>query len=297
MNYPSGKFLFLVIIAMITWGFSWSSGKYIAGAAPPEVLLFWRFLMTFTSLVPVVYFSKKGFLIERRSIIFVLLGGIILTFYNYLFFEGLKNGLAGAGGVLVTTLNPVITFVLSSLLHRHKPVMREKAGILLGMAGGMVMIHVWTFSPDEIFQGGNLYFLLAASVWALLSINGQYSGKSLSPLHFSLYVYGISTLINLVLSAGQDMFMVFSLPMHFWLNLFYLSVVSTTFGTTVYFFAASRYGSKIASSFIFIVPVSAVIGSIIFLGERPGPVILAGGLLALTAVYLINSGHDNREKY
>jgi len=273
---------------MISWGFSWSSGKYIADKIQPEILLFWRFFLTFTSLIPVVIYSKKSIKISRNAIKYVLLGGIILTIYNYLFFAGLKNGLAGAGGVLVTTLNPLLTYVLSSVLHRYRPGWKEILGIALGFAGGLVMIHVWNFTYTELSSGGNIFFLLAAFFWSLLSIDGHYSGKRLSPLLFSFYVYGISSILNLFLAVRSDLFYIFNLSLPFWLNLIYLSIVSTTFGTTVYFFAASRYGSRLASSFIFIVPLSAILGSIVFLNEKPDYIVILGGLLALTAVYLIN---------
>jgi len=288
MQIPSIKFVFLIVIAMIFWGFSWSSGKFIADKMQPEILLFWRFFLTFISLIPVILYLKKSVRISRKAIKYVVLRGLIMSLYNYFFFEGLKSGLAGAGGVLVTTLNPLLTFFLSSILHRYRPGWKEILGITLGFSGGLIMIHVWNFSLDELFLGGNLFFLLAALSWALISINGQYSGKRLSPLLFSLYVYGISSLLNFIPAVHSGIFSVFSMDLPFWLNLIYLSIVSTTFGTTVYFFAASRYGSRLASSFIFIVPISAVFGSIVFLNEKPDPVVLIGGALALSAVYLIN---------
>lgn len=92
-----------------------------------------------------------------------------------------------------------------------------------------------------------------------------------------------------------DILSALRLPIKFWLNIFYLSAVSTTFGTTVYFFAASRYGSKMASSFIFIVPLSAVLGSVIFLQEKPDFIVIFGGFISLIAVYLINSHHQKSE--
>jgi drug/metabolite transporter (DMT)-like permease len=74
----------------------------------------------------------------------------------------------------------------------------------------------------------------------------------------------------------------------FWMNMFYLSLVSTTFGTTMYFHASAKLGSAKASSYIFLVPFTALLGSWFFLKENPTWTIIAGGFFAVLAVYFIN---------
>jgi drug/metabolite transporter (DMT)-like permease len=76
--------------------------------------------------------------------------------------------------------------------------------------------------------------------------------------------------------------------MGFWISLFYIAVISTTFGTTVYLYASSKLGSSRASSFIFLVPATALFSSWLFLSEVPAWTTLAGGALAVAAVYTIN---------
>ncbi len=98
-------------------------------------------------------------------------------------------------------------------------------------------------------------------------------------------------MIEFLISFNDPAFLyVWELGGHFWLSLFYLSVISTTFGTTVYFYAATRLGSDIASSFIFIVPLSAYISSLFIMDELFQIPVIVGGGFAIIAVYLINSG-------
>ncbi len=52
--------------------------------------------------------------------------------------------------------------------------------------------------------------------------------------------------------------------------------------------ASSRLGSRRAGSFDFIVPTSALLFSWFFLGDVPGVSTVAGGVLTVSAVYLIN---------
>lgn len=106
---------------MVSWGISWPIGKMIAGTVPISVLVFWRFLATFLSVIPLLIVMRIPFKLKTGKDYWnVLIGGIIYTFYNQFFFMGLKNGLPGAGGVLVTTLNPIVTFLLLSWCRRNE---------------------------------------------------------------------------------------------------------------------------------------------------------------------------------
>lgn len=294
MTQKPALFYALLVVAMMTWGISWASGKFVSGQAIPEVLLFWRFLFTVIGLIPVVYLFEKGWKIGRESLIYVIVGGIIMSFYNYLFFQGLRSGLAGAGGVLVTTMNPLFTFVITSVLLKYRPVKKEIAGLLLGLAGGLIMIRFWRLSVHDLIASGNLFLVGASLIWVYMTLVSQYAGKSVSALKFSLYVHGVAALISFFLASTSDWTGVFQFSSAFWLNILYLSIISTTFGTTVYFAASQKLGSKVASSFIFIVPLTALLSGILFLEETPDTVLLGGGSLSLMAVYLLNSTKGNK---
>ncbi|MDZ4728081.1 MAG: DMT family transporter [Leptospira sp.] len=289
MNF---RFVFLLVIAMISWGISWPIAKMISNSVPIHVLVFWRFLITFASVIPLMLLLKIPFLLKSgRDYFDVIIGGIIYTLYNQFFFLGLSNGLPGAGGVLVTTLNPIVTFFIVAILLKRGVNKRQSLGLFFGLLGGMTILKVWEISIDNLIQSGNLFFLLGSITWAVLSLNSQRSGKSMSPIAYSLYVYAVGTIIEFMF-CFQDptLLTVFSFGAEFWLIVFYLSIISTTFGTTVYFYAARNLGSDIASSFIFTVPLSAYLSSYLILGEKIQANVLIGGALAIIAVYLINSG-------
>lgn len=277
-----------MILAMTAWGGSWPAGKIIADSIQPEVLIFWRFSLTFISFFPVMFAFKKSFKLDWRSAGFILLGGIFLISYNKFYFLGLRYGLAGAGGVLVTTLNPILTFIFTIILFRKKVSSRELLGIVLGLTGGMFLLQIWAVNFHKLVQSGNLFFVIAAFSWASVSIVSDKSKNYMSPIVFSFYVYGVAAFIDLFFALKFDMMKVFTFGAAFWLSLVYLSLLATTFATTVYFIAAGRLGSRKASAFIFMVPVSAVFLSWLLLSEKPGLYTIIGGLIGITAVYLIN---------
>ena len=61
-----------------------------------------------------------------------------------------------------------------------------------------------------------------------------------------------------------------------------------SFGTSIYFFASKRPGPKRSSSFILLVPFSAMIFAMIFLGEPMTASTIIGGLIGITSVYILN---------
>ncbi|MCC6275807.1 MAG: DMT family transporter, partial [Leptospiraceae bacterium] len=269
MSWHKKPFFFTILLvsAMISWGVSWASGKVASSYTEPEIIIFWRFLATFISLFPVVLIFKESFRLTLQSFVYVALGAVIYLIYNQLFFTGLKTGFAGAGGVLVTTLNPIITFALTLLAKKHKLSFREGVGLGFGVLGGIVLLELYSGGTEKIFMAGNSYFLLSSFVWALLTITGQKSREKIHPIVFSFYVYLLSTVFDFFLALPYDINKALRFDSIFWWNIFYLSVISTTFGTTVYFFASGKLGSHRASTFIFIVPFTALISSHFFLGE------------------------------
>lgn len=281
-------FLIMMVLAMLTWGGSWTSGKMVAGSTAPEVIIFWRFFITFISFIPVVAIFKTPLKLGKRQLVCVLLGAVFLVAYNKLFFQGLRTGMAGGGGVLVTSLNPVFTFLFTVLIFKQKLGRKEIMGLILGFAGGMILLEIWSIDMGKLLASGNLLFLIAAMVWALLTITSHKS-NTVSPLVFSFYVYGLSALLDLFLALPLGVTSVFNAGYGLWLNIIYLSVVVTTFGTTAYFFASQKLGASKASSFIFLVPASAVFFSWTLLGEQPKVPTIIGGIMAIGAVYIINS--------
>lgn len=281
-------FAVIIIVAMLFWGGSWTSAKIITTSAASEVLVFWRFLVTFLSFIPLIFIMRIPLRINRTGLLQILAGTFFLVTYNLLFFTGLKTGLAGAGGVIVTTLNPALTFCISAILFRKSIGKKELLGLLLGFAGGMVLIQIWNIGTGKLLDGGNMFFLLAAAVWASLSIVSHQSKDNMSPFAFSFYVYGLSALVDFFIAIPHGVFDMASMSTAFWLNILFLSIGATTFATTAYFFAASQLGANKASSFTFLVPTSAVFFSWIFLGEVPTVPTIIGGIMALAAVYVIN---------
>lgn len=274
---------------MVLWGGTWTSAKLVSVDAPVELLIFWRFLPTALSMIPFLLFFRTGFRVAIQELALLAVGGFVIFIYNIGFFSGVRVGLAGAGGVLVTGLNPVFTFLLTLIVTREKATLRQIAALVIGFSGGLVMLEVWTLSPDQIFDSGNSWFLFASFTWGILTMLSHRIQKTVHFLVYGFYIYLFCSIYAFVMSLANGSLGQTPVELPFWLNMAYISIAATSLATTVYFLSARELGSRLASSFIFTVPVSALIFSWIILGEVPAIHTVAGGALTIAAVSVINS--------
>ncbi|WP_299249765.1 DMT family transporter [uncultured Cytophaga sp.] len=283
------KLLFIgILFSMFMWGLSWPSGKVAAGYGAPMTVVLIRYVVVLISFIPIFMFMKAPLLINKKGVLPLLIAGLLLSLYTYLFFFGLKNGLAGAGGVLVTTMNPIMAYGLGLIINRKKPTRNESIGLLLGILAGASLLKLWG-NLDELFASGNLYFLLAAFVWAVMSRITSTASKYGSSFSFSLWMY-VATIVIVIPFVDLSDFT--SLMQHadgyFWWNIVFSALFATSLATTYYFYATTALGPEKASSFIFLVPVSAALSAWLFLGEALLPHTIIGGILGIAAVYMIN---------
>ena len=281
-------FLLGMILSMTCWGFSWTAGKVMAAYGPPMSISFLRFALTFVSMILVLVVLREKFTMKTKGIVDLVAASVIISCYTFLFFKGLTTGKAGAGGVLVTVMNPIMSYAIMLVMHRRRPTRNESIGLFLGLLAGVVLLKL-PMEADLIFSAGNIYFLLAALSWALLSIFTARASRYGSTVTFSCWMYGVSTIL-LFLFAGYEepMKVLKQADAVLWLNFFFSATITTSLATTFYFVATSKLGASKASSFIFMVPFSAALGSWIFLGEIPQWHTVAGGILGIAAVFILN---------
>ncbi|MDX1294778.1 MAG: DMT family transporter, partial [Sulfurimonadaceae bacterium] len=190
-----------------------------------------------------------------------------------------------AGGVIITVLSPILTVLLAIWVMKTKVTSMQWAGLAVGLVGGIVMVELWNL---EAFGAGTLFFLLSALVWAVLTLLSQKSHLHLEPVHYSFFLAAAATVVMFFVALPHDMAAVFEEDWKFWSALLYLGVMGQTVASTIFFVASGRLGSGAASSYMFLVPLSALVTSYIVLDEIPAFWLLTGGVIGSVAVYLIN---------
>ncbi|MCK5672522.1 MAG: DMT family transporter [Spirochaetales bacterium] len=291
------RFSVYMFMAMTLWAGSWVSGKLISTGELHFQFIFWRFLITAISylIIHIISIKKNESYMGITRILktpylsgLIILAAIGLVGYNIMFILGLSSGLAGKGGVIVTTLNPLIGFILGTIMYRSKFPLKSWLGITLGLIGGFILVEPWKYSLAQLIDGGNLIFVAAAAFWAIVTFLAHKIQKDISLWEFNLLTYTIALFITIPLIWNKDIFNWQQYSTGFWINTLYLAVIAGTIAGGMYFHASKVIGSARAGSFTFIVPGMALLFSFLFLNEIPELSTILGGGLAVGAVYIIN---------
>ena len=282
-------YLYIVmILSMISWGLSWPGAKIVGQYANPQDIIVWRFIFALLSMLLVMKIFKIPLTFPAKSLKFVVSASMLIVIYNFNYFKGTQVGLSGLGGVIVPTLSPLLTFIFSMIFLQKVPHIKEMVGLGIGIIGGVLLIRIWEMNLEAIIVSGNIYFLLGAAAWAGVTIFTQKASFELHPINFSFWVYGIAMLFALPIFPMNSLTLIFSFDWIFWINFMLISMIALGLGTTAYFITTMRLGSQKASSFMFVVPFSAIISSAIFLDETIVWTTIVGGIFAIIAVYIIN---------
>lgn len=282
-------FYILMVFAMIFWGASWISTKVLTNYINEYELVFLRMGICFITMFPIIYFYKLSFKLDIKSFFLILIASVILTAYSISMFIGLKHGSGGFGGALVTTLIPINTFILVAVLNKKTISLKHSFALILGAFGVLNMLNIWNFDLSEIFSKDTLYFLLASVLWSILTIITAKATK-INAFVFTFYTYIISSFVLFVFFVDTSIFeKVANLNFIFWFNLFVITILSTTFATSIYFIGASKLGAKEVSSFIFLVPATALIIGAIFLDEKITSNTIIGTIFTIIAIYILNN--------
>lgn len=284
----NNKFYLLMFFAMIAWGASWVNVKILSLYIDEYEMIFFRFFITAVAMIPIILYLKKTFKIDLKSFFLVVPTSIVFIAYMKYFFLGTKYGTASLGGAFVTTLIPINTFLILALFKVKKIFKKDFIALIIGAIGVMTILNIWQFDVQQIFIKQNLYFVLASIFWPIVTILSSKSTK-ISPIVFTFYLYVVTVILDTIFFVDFNHINYASFDSKFWINIFSITILSTTFANTIYFIGIEKLGSSEVSSFIFLVPCAAIILSAIFLKEKISLSITIGTILTLIAVKILNN--------
>lgn len=269
---------------MMMWGAGWPVLKILSVSVSWEVATFWRLALMTLAFLPVLWWNKKPLRLMKLQWVTVSISAMLYSLFMVLSFLGVQVATAGAGGMIITTLSPVITVLITIFFIGFRPSKQHIFGLLLGLIGGSIMVELW--EGRILSQAGNLIFILAALMWSILSVLA--SRQQLDPIRYTFFLGLIATIFMFFVAYGHGILSVFDQGVRFWSALLYLAVMTQTVASTIYFVASAKIGSGRASSYMLLVPVFALVSSYVLLGEIPSTSLLIGGAMSIVAVYWIN---------
>ena len=271
---------------MLSWAVAWTSAKIVNEYMTTYNLIAFRFFLGFISILPFINFKNIQMIFNKRNIQYVLSTSILFFIYNIFFFQGTKYGLAGKGAVLVTTLNPLVTVCIMMIILGTIS-KQEIIGISLGLIGGLLILDVHSIGVSNILKIGNIYFLICAATWGVMTVLMKYAQETMDSIVFIFLCYLTTTIIVLPFIDLEQVF-IKTLDLRFYFNFFIVSIGAMSFGTSIYIYSTPKLGPVKASVFIFSVPFIALLTANVFINESITLGTIVGGFLSIMGIYIIN---------
>jgi drug/metabolite transporter (DMT)-like permease len=163
----------LLALAMFCWAGNWVVGRAIHEQIPPLTLNFWRWTGSLLLILPVSWLSlrEQWPLLVRHWKWVLPMAAIAGAIFQSMVYLGLQSTTA-LNGALIVALVPVVVVVIAAVLLGDRIGTRQGLGILLSLAGAVVIIVRGELSVLRTlaFNPGDLWILAAVPVWSLYTV-------------------------------------------------------------------------------------------------------------------------------
>lgn len=281
----------MAIVTIIFWGTSFVSTKILLEYGFSAIFIFVvRFIFTYLLLLILSHdtlFSKN-----RKDEMLLFLGGIMGgTLYFWLENTALMHSPSSNVSLIVCT-NPLIIFIVVSLLFKKEPLSRRQViGSLLTFMG-MILVVLNGHFCLHLSPKGDLLALGAAITWVIYSISVKKLHEKYSSLFITrkIFFYSCLTAIPLLLIERPDIpWENFKAPAVI-VNFLLLAIFSSLFGYLVWNLVLKELGTVLASNYIYSIPLVTIITAVIVLNERVTWVALLGALAIVVGMVMAEYG-------
>jgi drug/metabolite transporter (DMT)-like permease len=193
--------------------------------------------------------------------------------------------LSGAASMIISS-SPIVTSLLAVLFFKEKMRLMGWIGSIIGMLG--VAIITFRDLLSFQFEPGALIIFFAALCLSFYSVFQKKLHSKYSVLQITVYTVICGTIL-LSLNFPGIIQSVASAPLPATGSILYLGIFPTVIGYLGWNYALSRISASIASSFQYLTPFIAVLIAWVWLGEVPGWLTFAGGILTILGVVIVNS--------
>ena len=273
----------LDVLMGLTVPLVWGMGVVFAKAAlehfPPILLMALRF--TLTALV-LVWFVKPPWAVMRQLVAIAFVSAAIQ--YS-LTFNGLR-GVDASTAVLVIQLQAPFLVLLGALLLHEQVGLRKWLGIAIAFAG----VGLIAGEPRLGQAWGSLGLLVGGTfTWALGQIMVRRLGE----------IGGLTVIAWVAVFAAPQLFVlsfvferdplayIASADWVVWGTVVYLGLIMTALGYALWYSLIGRHPVSRVGPFLLLMPVFAVLGGVILLGETLTPVVALGGAAVIAGVAVI----------
>lgn len=189
---------------------------------------------------------------------------------------------------ILVYLQPLLVGVGAWLFLDERLGPRKIVGLVCGFLGILVVLSVQLGGSASGNAGGYLMAAGAGAAWATGTIIFKRRGWNASPLWMASLqaLYGA---VPLVILAGLLEHPTAPIGFTMIWTILYASLGAAVLAYWLWYSLLQQKSATQVAAFVFVVPVVAVVGDALFLGDYLGPLALVGSVLVALGIWLVNS--------
>ncbi len=267
----------------VIWGGGFLFAKVAIEHFPPILLMAMRFTVTALVLVWFVPMPKR----QLGRLFWIALVGSAIQYS--LTFTGLQHIYASTA-IIVIQLEVPFAVLIAVVFLKDRVDLVKITGMALAFAGVVII-------AGEPHLQGDLFWVLMVAAGAFTWAIGQVMIKSLGPVGGFTLIAWIAVFaapqlyVASWLVEDQQFEAVRTAAWVVWAAVAYLGVIMTAVGYAMWYHLLGQYPVYQVAPFLLLLPVTTVLGGVLMLDEALTVRLIAGGLLAVGGVAVINLIH------
>ncbi|MBB4292019.1 drug/metabolite transporter (DMT)-like permease [Rhizobium leguminosarum] len=176
------------------------AAKWVSSEMPPWALCFWRVLIAWAILMPIVYrhFGAMVALVRARGLELLAIGGVGLGVCQGLIFVGLEHADATTAGIIIALI-PIITMILARFILAEPMGRWQVIGSILAFLG--IVVIIVKGSPAALLRldlnPGELWIVAGAFCFSLYTVLLRRAKFDLNRLALLVLLLGAAVLTAL----------------------------------------------------------------------------------------------------
>jgi len=287
------RFLYSPYLAVMCVAFIWAATtivvRYVRDESPPMGLSFWRTLAAFFIMLPFCYGAivRQWALLREQWKLLALLSFLLWVGGNALLFVSLQYTTA-INAAVINSMEPLIIVVFAWLLFRDDFTWRQGLGLVLSLAGVLVLIAEGSFERllSLDLNRGDLIVSGAYVAWALYAVLLRKLPRELDYRVTVAAILGFGSLFMLPIYLFEATYVRPTLPTTTTLiTIAWLATFSSSLAMILWNYGILQLGAARAGQYLHLIPAFTIVLAIFILGETLGFPHIAG--ITLIAAGLI----------
>lgn len=300
-----------LIFTMLLWGGSFIAIKIGLQYLSPVELVLARFIPSTVLLLPIGLIvshkdgSTSGFWksLSSREIVYLVCGAVLAVPGYHLCLNKGETIIPAGWASLVISLNPACITIFAALGLREQIGFKRWLGIVVAFSGLLFI----ALTHDVLSDGGlplsstfkilGMIITLGAVIsWGGFTVISKRLITGRQPLIVLAWSISLGTFLILPLISGDFLLKMASGPARLWWSVAYLSIGCTVVAFIVWFWALGKWQASRAGSFIYLVPIIALLSGRWMLNEPLDVSIMIGTVLVLGGVVFAGTNAENHNQ-